>query len=171
LDQLELLASRFRSRSTMLSDLTLDPPNSTQDLAGNPVLDEDYLVLSTIHSAKGLEWDAVYVIHAVDGNIPADKATGTKEQLDEELRLFYVALTRAKRSLTVCVPLAYHLAARGPWTDRHSYAQRTRFIPKELTRLFDCRATRGPVQDPEASELCEPSVAEGVRRRLSSMWS
>ena len=171
LEQLELLASRFRSRSTMLSDLTLDPPNSTQDLAGDPVLDEDYLVLSTIHSAKGLEWDAVYVIHAVDGNIPSDKATGSKEQLDEELRLFYVALTRAKRLLTVCVPLAYYHAARGPWTDRHSYAQRTRFIHKDLTPLFDCQATRGQAESSMAQENHAPSVASGVRQRLTSMWS
>jgi len=110
--QLELLASRFSSRSGMLSDLTLDPPSSTQDLAGDPLLDEDFLILSTIHSAKGLEWDAVYVIHAADGNIPSDLATKNQQELDEELRLFYVALTRAKRSLTVCVPLAYYFAAR-----------------------------------------------------------
>lgn len=169
LEQLELLASRFSSRSTMLSDLTLDPPSSTQDLAGDPQLDEDYLILSTIHSAKGLEWDAVYVIHAVDGNIPADKATGSKEQIDEELRLFYVALTRAKRQLTVCVPLAYHHVARGPWSDRHSYAQRTRFIPKELIRFFDCQGTSPSSAQP--MELCDGSVAERVRRRAASMWS
>ncbi len=89
----------------MLADITLDPPNSTQDLAGPPVLDEDYLVLSTIHSAKGLEWDAVYVIHAADGNIPSDMATGSAEGIEEERRLFYVALTRAKRHLCVLWPM------------------------------------------------------------------
>ena len=75
LEQLELIASRYRSRQRMLLEMTLDPPSSTQDLAGPPILDDDYLVLSTIHSAKGLEWDAVYVIHAADGNIPSDMAT------------------------------------------------------------------------------------------------
>ena len=83
-------------------EMALDPPNSTQDLAGPPVLDDDYLVLSTIHSAKGLEWDAVYVIHAADGNIPSDMSTGdTADGMEEERRLFYVALTRAKTWLYV----------------------------------------------------------------------
>ena len=78
LEQLEQIASRYRSRQRMLPEMTLDPPTSTQDLAGPPRLDDDYLVLSTIHSAKGLEWDAVYVIHAADGNIPSDMATGRR---------------------------------------------------------------------------------------------
>jgi len=81
----------------MLSDLALDPPNNTQDLAGPPLREEDYLILSTIHSAKGCEWDCVYVIHAADGNIPSDMATASDEQIEEERRLFYVALTRAPR--------------------------------------------------------------------------
>ena len=80
----------------MLNELALDPPDSTEDFAGDPLLDEDYLILSTIHSAKGLEWDVVYVIHAADGNIPADLATRNAEEIDEELRLFYVALTRPR---------------------------------------------------------------------------
>ena len=74
------------------------------------MLDDDYLVLSTIHSAKGLEWDAVYVIHAADGNIPSDMATKNPEEIEEERRLFYVALTRAKNWLYVCYPLALLLA-------------------------------------------------------------
>ena len=89
-------------------------PVGRGDRAGDPLLDEDYLVLSTIHSAKGLEWDAVYVIHAADGNIPSDMATGDAEQIDEERRLFYVALTRAKDHLYVCYPLRYYHVARGP---------------------------------------------------------
>ena len=67
--------------------MTLDPPASTQDLADDPWLDEDYLILSTIHSAKGLEWDSVFVIHAADGNIPSDMATDTPEEVEEERRL------------------------------------------------------------------------------------
>ena len=92
----------------MLMEIALDPPSSTQDLAGPPYLDDDFLVLSTIHSAKGLEWDAVYVIHAADGNIPSDMATGGPEEIEEERRLFYVALTRAKNWLYVCCPLRYY---------------------------------------------------------------
>ncbi|HSK46943.1 MAG TPA: ATP-dependent helicase, partial [Coriobacteriia bacterium] len=71
LEQIEGIAGRCPDRTTLLSELALDPPAYTQDLAGPPVLDEDWLVLSTMHSAKGLEFDVVYVIHAVDGNIPS----------------------------------------------------------------------------------------------------
>ena len=106
----------------MLTELTLDPPNSTSDLAGPPHLDDDYLILSTIHSAKGLEWDAVYVIHASDGNIPSDMATKNPVQIEEERRLFYVALTRAKNQLYVCIPMRYHFP--GPMS-QYGFGQRT----------------------------------------------
>src|SRR5262249_47684797 len=105
LEQLEQLAASFADRTTFLGELTIEPPRSTQDLAGTPSLDEDYLVLSTIHSAKGLEFDAVHVIHAADGNIPSDLTTGAPDEIDEELRLFYVALSRAQRHLSVTFPL------------------------------------------------------------------
>jgi DNA helicase-2/ATP-dependent DNA helicase PcrA len=172
LEQIEQLAGRFSSRSEMLADLTLDPPASTEDLAGDPMLDEDYLVLSTIHSAKGLEWDAVYVIHASDGNIPSDLATGKAEQIDEELRLFYVALTRAKRSLQVCFPLRYYHVARGGFSDRHSYAQLTRFISENVKPHFDCRAAFGGLDEGEQGpKSSDPSVVAEVRRRARAMWS
>ena len=96
--------------------MTLDPPSSTQDLAGPPTRDDDYLVLSTIHSAKGLEWDAVYVIHAADGNIPSDMATKNPAEIEEERRLFYVALTRAKNWLYVCYPFRYYWPGRSDHT-------------------------------------------------------
>ena len=108
IEQLEQIAANFPLAAQMLTDLTLDPPSSTQDLAGPPLREEDYLILSTIHSAKGCEWDAVYVIHAADGNIPSDMATGIDEEIEEERRLFYVALTRAKDFLEVCFPLRYY---------------------------------------------------------------
>jgi len=113
LDQLEHIASRAGSRSRLLADLTLDPPTSTSDLAGPPLLDEDYVVLSTIHSAKGGEWDVVHAIHAADGIIPSDMATGDAEQVEEERRLFYVALTRARDTLYVYFPLRYYRRPRG----------------------------------------------------------
>ena len=81
LEQIERLASRFSDRLSMLADMALDPPAWAEELAGPPVLDEDYLILSTVHSAKGLEWDAVYVIHAADGNIPSDMATGSVDEI------------------------------------------------------------------------------------------
>ena len=139
LEQLEQLAGRYRTRRRMLREMALDPPNSTQDLAGPPHLDDDYLVLSTIHSAKGLEWDAVYVIHAADGNIPSDMATQNAAEIEEERRLFYVALEPGQEFLYVCCPLRYHYT---PWPgmgDRHSYAQRTRFLPDSVAGWFDQR--------------------------------
>src|SRR5271166_5714023 len=84
--------------------LTLDSPEATSDQAGVPVLDEDYLILSTIHSAKGQEWTSVFVLNVVDGCIPSDLGTGTTAEIEEERRLLYVAMTRAKDSLHLIVP-------------------------------------------------------------------
>ena len=171
LEQLEQLASRYRSRRAMLTELTLDPPSSTQDLAGPPHLDDDYLVLSTIHSAKGLEWDAVYVIHAADGNIPSDMASGSPEEVEEELRLFYVALTRAKNWLEVCCPLRYYYFQRGA-SDAHGYALRTRFLPEEVAQYFECITTESAETD-EADEGEGPAsglTSESIRRRTKRFW-
>ena len=135
LEQIESIASGARDRSQFLTDLALDPPSYTQDFAGPPLLDEDYLILSTIHSAKGLEFDVVYVIHAADGNIPSDMATGTAEGIEEERRLFYVACTRAKNQLYVAQPLRYYTQPHGR-SDRHGYAQRTRFLGEQVMPHF-----------------------------------
>jgi DNA helicase-2/ATP-dependent DNA helicase PcrA len=136
LEQLELLASGYETRGRFVSELTLDPPSSTGDLAGPPSLDEDWLVLSTIHSAKGLEWDVVYVIHAADGMIPSDMATGDDDEIEEERRLLYVAMTRARDALIVSFPQRYYRRPRG-LEDPHSYAQLTRFIPDQVRAHFD----------------------------------
>ncbi|MDM8004630.1 MAG: ATP-dependent helicase [Phycisphaerae bacterium] len=140
IEQLEQIAGRFRSRRRFVADLTLDPPNSTSDLAGPPYLDDDYLILSTMHSAKGCEWTSVYVIHAADGMIPSDMATKDEVQIDEERRLFYVALTRAKDWLYVYFPLRYyHVKHRTG--DAHNIAQLTRFLPKKALALLDQRSS------------------------------
>lgn len=140
IEQLEQIAGRFRSRRRFVVDLTLDPPNSTSDLAGPPYLDDDYLILSTMHSAKGCEWTSVYVIHAADGMIPSDMATKDEVQIDEERRLFYVALTRAKDWLYVYFPLRYyHVKHRTG--DAHNMAQLTRFLPKKALALIDQRSS------------------------------
>ncbi|MBN2217503.1 MAG: ATP-dependent helicase [Pirellulales bacterium] len=172
LEQLEQIASRYRGRRTMLTELTLDPPSSTQDLAGPPLLDDDYLILSTIHSAKGLEWDCVYVIHAVDGNIPSDMATGSPEEIEEELRLFYVALTRAKNWLDVCCPLRYYNYQRGT-SDAHGYALPSRFISDNVAKFFD-RVTPGSslTEDDEPEKRQPPTglTSETIRRRTKGLW-
>ena len=168
LEQLEVIASRYRSRQRMLLEMTLDPPSSTQDLAGPPTLDDDYLVLSTIHSAKGLEWDAVYVIHAADGNIPSDMATKNPEEIEEERRLFYVALTRAKNWLYVCYPLRYYWPGR---SDRHTFAQRTRFLPNELLDGFE-QCVTDPLhhEEGESGDVSAHTTSRSVRERTKDLW-
>ncbi len=169
LEQLEQLANRFSDRSTFLTEITLDPPASTQDLAGPPSLDDDYLVLSTIHSAKGLEWDAVYVLNAVDGCIPSDMATKNAEEIEEELRLFYVALTRAKNSLYVCFPANCFIRSRAP--GMHTMGQLTRFLPKKVRKKFDERAAANYEAADDDEELAPHITAEMIRRQSRSLWS
>jgi DNA helicase-2/ATP-dependent DNA helicase PcrA len=169
LEQLELIASRYKNRRRMLLELTLDPPSSTQDLAGPPRLDDDYLVLSTIHSAKGLEWDAVYVIHAADGNIPSDMATKDAEEIEEERRLFYVALTRAKNWLYVCYPMRYYHSYR--MGDQHGYAQRTRFLPETILSCFkQCVTDELEGEDAESPDVPSRLTSPAIRRRMKNLW-
>ncbi len=127
LERLVSAAGLSARLSDWLAELTLDPPASTSDLAGPPELDEDYVVISTIHSAKGLEWSHVHVPHVIDGVIPIDMALGSAEGLAEERRLFYVAITRARDRLSLYAPmrLAHH---RRALDDRHSYALLSRFV-------------------------------------------
>jgi DNA helicase II / ATP-dependent DNA helicase PcrA len=167
LEQLEQIAGNFRSRQQLLTDLTLDPPASTQDLAGVPLLEEDYLILSTIHSAKGCEWDAVYVLHAADGNIPSDMSTGSEEEIEEERRLFYVALTRAKDFLYVCFPLRYYHRKMG-LGDRHSYAQLTRFLPETIIQHFE-HVRLETLTHQDAASSAKPST--DVKKKVASMWA
>ncbi|MBN1321992.1 MAG: ATP-binding domain-containing protein, partial [Thermoleophilia bacterium] len=177
LEQLEWLAARFPDRTRFLAEIALDPPAYTEDLAGPPLLDEDFLILSTMHSAKGLEWDVVFVIHAADGNIPSDMATGKLEEIEEERRLFYVALTRAKDWLYVCYPLRYYTHPRS-FSDMHGYAQLTRFVPDSVRRLFDLRPASeslGLGRSPTPGTLGAPAqggavTTEDIRRRLKDFF-
>ncbi|MGA2321306.1 MAG: ATP-dependent helicase [Solirubrobacteraceae bacterium] len=140
LDQLAAAAADAQDVRHFVSELVLDPPASSADLAGPPHLDEDYLVLSTVHSAKGLEWEAVHLICAYDGNFPADMSTGSEEGVAEERRLFYVALTRARRRLHVYVPFRYYHRPRGG-DDAHGYGQASRFLSDAVQRLFTITRT------------------------------
>ena len=137
LEQLAQLAPAARSRSAFLTDLALDPPQASSDEAGEPLRDEDYLVLSTIHSAKGQEWNAVHVLNVVDGCLPADLATGSRAELEEERRLLYVAMTRARDALTLWTPQRFHVTQQRALGDRHLYALRSRFVPDALLPAFE----------------------------------
>ena len=162
-------AAGFADRRTFLGELTLEPPRSTQELAGPPSLDEDHLVLSTIHSAKGLEFDAVYVLHAADGNIPSDLTTGSPEEIDEELRLFYVALSRARRHLSVTFPLRWFDRPAGVG-GRHAFAQLTRFLPASVAAAFDLR-TAFPTTARAALPSTDAFLLPEVRGALRALWN
>jgi DNA helicase-2/ATP-dependent DNA helicase PcrA len=148
IEQLADAASGATTLERFVAELLLDPPLSSADYAGPPGLDEDYLVLSTIHSAKGLEWEHVHVIHASDGNIPADMALSTREGLEEERRLFYVALTRPRRSLSVYVPLRYYHRPRAR-DDAHGYGKPSRFLTERLQAL--CEVVRHDADEEAAA--------------------
>ena len=169
IEQLEVLAAACSSRTAFLTDLALDPPSATSDLAGPPLLDEDYLVLSTIHSAKGGEWDAVYVINAADGMIPSDMATGDAEGIEEERRLLYVALTRARDILEVYFPLRYYRRPRGSG-DAHGYAQLTRFLPPAVRSLFSERSAGAEGADDGVPAPLEEGSARSVDAYLGALW-
>jgi DNA helicase-2/ATP-dependent DNA helicase PcrA len=137
LEQLEQVSGRYPTRERFLTELTLDPPSAAGDLAGDPYLDEDYLILSTVHSAKGQEWDAVFVLNVSDGNFPSEFATGKPEMIEEERRLLYVAMTRARQSLQLIAPLRYHVTQQRRDGDRHVYGARSRFMSDNLLKTME----------------------------------
>jgi DNA helicase-2/ATP-dependent DNA helicase PcrA len=160
------------SDATRLSDVAaaqaLDPPASTGNLAGPPMMDEDWLVLSTVHSAKGLEFDAVHVIHAADGNFPSDMALGTPEGLEEERRLFYVAVTRARRHLSIYVPLRYH---HHRVRDDHSWAQPSRFLSDSVRSTLSEVAISDDagIEADDSTPLVIESF-DAVSSQISQLW-
>lgn len=166
IEHLGHLAERYRSRRRFLAELILDPPTSTSDLAGPPSREEDWLVLSTIHSAKGCEWDAVYLIHAADGCLPSDMGTSSPEEIAEELRLTYVAMTRARDFLYVTWPLRYYHRKhrRG---DAHSYAQCCRFFTDDVLATMD-QVTDGSEEADDQGVSAKP--AQDIAKRLRQMW-
>lgn len=168
LRQLERLAERYASRRQFIHELTLDPPAATQDWPDDPSRDEDYLTLSTIHSAKGLEWEAVFVLHVADGCIPSDLATESDEQIEEERRLLYVAMTRARRLLHLLFPHRYYFRRR---QDEYSMALPCRFLTAAVLERFDrCPAFREEAE--EAIEAARPHLdTRSVRSALGALWA
>ena len=166
--QMEQIAAGYRSRTQFLTELTLDPPDAASDQAGVPLLDEDYLILSTIHSAKGQEWKSVFVLNVVDGCIPSDLGAGATADLEEERRLLYVAMTRAKDSLHLIMPQRFFTHGQNPRGDRHVYAARTRFIPSALLDLFEYVSWPGAAAI--AGQGALPQVRIDVGARMRGMW-
>ena len=168
LAQLSVIASGYPNRERFLTELTLDPPGATSDEAGTPLLDEEYLILSTIHSAKGQEWKSVFVLNTVDGCIPSDLGVGTSEEIEEERRLLYVAMTRAKDQLHLLVPQRFYVHGQRGNGDRHVYAQRTRFIPASITRHFE--NCTWPIATRETRSSVAGRAKTDVGAKLRRMW-
>jgi DNA helicase II / ATP-dependent DNA helicase PcrA len=169
LEQLEAIAAGHATRAAFLTEITLDPPAATSDLAGPPHRDEDYLILSTIHSAKGQEWSRVFVLNAVDGCIPSDLATGTTAEIEEERRLLYVAMTRARDRLDVVLPQRFHVHGQPRRGDRHLYAARSRFLADRILDRFERRSWLTPVEAPTPMPR-EPVPPIDIGARLRAMW-
>src|SRR6201746_44461 len=167
--QLEQIASGYPSRERFLTELTLDPPDATSDQAGVPLLDEDYLILSTIHSAKGQERKSIYLLNVVAGCMPSGLGAGTSAEIEEERRLLYVAMTRAKDDLHLVVPQRFFVHGQPSLGDRHVYASRSRFIPASLLPLFESAAW--PILATEVARRAAISqVRINVGARMRGMW-
>ncbi|HEX2779634.1 MAG TPA: 3'-5' exonuclease, partial [Gemmatimonadaceae bacterium] len=145
LDQLQTIAAGYPTRGAFLSALTLEPPSSTQDLGAGADSEDDHLVLSTAHSSKGKEWDAVFVIWAVDGWFPSSRALGDDDELEEERRLMYVAMTRARNELAVVYPLNAYATQRGA---EYSIDQLSRFIDRGVRQHMQRVVLGPPAPDP-----------------------
>lgn len=168
LAQLRDIATTFASRERFLSEMALDPPDATSDEAGPPHRDDDFVVLSTIHSAKGREWTSVAVLNVVDGCIPSDMATGTPEEIEEERRLLYVAMTRAKDELELLLPQRFFVHQQAGLGDRHVYASRSRFLPNALLPLFEACAWPAPPAAAPGAPRAAPPV--DLAAKLRAMW-
>jgi DNA helicase II / ATP-dependent DNA helicase PcrA len=169
--QLEQIACSYPSRQRFLTELTLDPPDATSDQAGAPLKDEDYLILSTIHSAKGQEWKSVYVLNVVDGCIPSDLGIGRSAEIEEERRLLYVAMTRAKDNLHLVMPQRFFTHGQAAFGDRHVYAARSRFIPHKLLHYFE--SASWPRASAESAHSSHPVREQkiDIGARMRGMWS
>ena len=169
LEQLEQISGRYPTRERFLTELTLDPPSAAGDLAGDPLLDEDYLVLSTVHSAKGQEWESVFVLNVSDGNFPSEFATGKPEMIEEERRLLYVAMTRAKQSLSLIAPLRYHVTQQRRDGDKHVYGARSRFMSERLLATMD-KEFRGRPETELGGFRARSDRRIDVSARMREMW-
>ena len=168
LRQLCALAAGYGSRERFLAELTLDPPQATSDEPGAPLRDEDYLILSTIHSAKGQEWKAVNVLKVVDGCMPSEMATGSAAEIEEERRLLYVAMTRARDHLNLMLPQRFHVTQQRHHGDRHLYGNLTRFITPEVATHFDIVAPAMP--DAVDGEAEVSGVVLDMTQRALQRW-
>ena len=165
LDQLQVIAGGYPDRGAFLAAIALEPPQGTQDLAGgSPEEEDDALVLSTVHSAKGKEWDAVFIIWAVDGWFPMARALGDDDELEEERRLMYVAMTRARDHLAVTYPLNAYSTRRGA---DYTIDQLSRFIDPGIRETMQRVVPKFGGPAPSSVEPAAPlDLRELMRKRF-----
>ena len=168
LEQLEQMSAQYPNRERFLTELTLDPPAATSDQSGVGSKDEDYVVLSTIHSAKGQEWDFVYVLNVADGNFPSEFAAAKPDMIEEERRLLYVAMTRARNELHLCAPLKYQVTQQAKDGDSHVYGAKSRFMSDKVLECFE-RTNYRSIQGPESLGAAESATVD-VAAQLKEMW-
>ena len=169
LEQLERLAVQYPTREAFVTELTLDPPQASGDLAGDPLLDEDYLILSTVHSAKGQEWEAVHVLNVTDGSFPSEFAAGRPELLEEERRLLYVAMTRAKQELHLIAPVRFYVTQQSRTGDKYVHGTRSRFLTEPVLARLE-RAVWPAQPDGGATVTAEPGPRIDVAAQLRRLW-
>lgn len=174
LDLLEQLGAQYASRERFLTELTLDPPTPVSDQAAATAAtataanDEEYVVLSTIQAAVGQEWDIVYLMNACDGNLPSEPAGGNAELIEEERRLLYVAMTRARQELHLCVPQNYSATSRAGSGDQRPFGGTSRFLAEKVTtgcERVTYRSSRG-LDGLRTGETARVDVAS----QLKEMW-
>ena len=169
LTQLRRIAATYPSRERFLTELTLDPPSATSGRADDPLLDDDYLILSTIHSAKGQEWKVVQLLNGIDGCIPSDMASGSVDEIEEERRLLYVAMTRARDHLAIVLPQRFYVHQQSGLGDRHVYALRSRFLTNSACAAFEHETW--PLSFAPASQTVSASGANiDLAARIRSVW-
>lgn len=170
LSQLGRMAAAQSSRERFVTDLTLDPPQASSIEAGDPLRDEDYLILSTLHSAKGQEWNAVHILNVSDGCMPADISSGRSSEIEEERRLLYVGMTRARDELSLWVPQRFHVTQQRSLGSKHLYALRSRFLPDSVLPYFDLQQPAPAPQRHAAAQPHEGPPLLDLQAALRGAW-
>ena len=169
IDQLALISQQYPSRERFLSELTLDPPNATGGHGVDAHKDDDYLILSTIHSAKGQEWRNVYVLNVVDGSFPNEYATASEPALEEERRLLNVAVTRAMRELHLLQPLKFWIPEQRRFGGRHVYGAKSRFLTDAVRETLEELPWPDTRRSPAEIARSEEVLAD-IKSRVLGMW-
>lgn len=169
-EQLIRISQQYSSRERFLSELTLDPPISSGDLAGTPLLDDDFLILSTIHSAKGQEWKNVFVLNVADGNFPNEYACGDDKLIEEERRLLYVAMTRAKEQLHLMQPLKYWVPQQQKHGDKHVFGAKSRFLTEPVCENLEA-ISYPQIRPTLKAQAAGQKALTDIRKSILNNWN